>query len=262
MNRSDSTRSRPLQHPRHRRFQVVVTDPGRAPRRNARTPGHGRPRTPPGASFRYALGNARPDADRRMTNSCTSTSKPGQIDADRPEIDLGLLAQRVMLRDHHLHQRHLLAAADLGHVAAHRRLAHLAPRAPPPAAATPAAPCGAAYAAPADPPPTTPSITGFHAIQHRRRPAPPPSAPAAPATPTPGGHPDDAPRTGATTPGSTPPPARCPADLLVQAHLRPLRHHPPSKTSTTQLVDPQGGAKSDEHYRPSGARSEEHTHRG
>ena len=50
-----------------------------------------------------------------------------QIHARRPEIDLGFLAQRVTLRDHHLDQRHVQTPADLGHVTAHRRLAHQRP---------------------------------------------------------------------------------------------------------------------------------------
>ena len=52
---------------------------------------------------------------------------PSQHHTRGPEIDLGLPAQPVILRDHHLDQRHLLAPADLGHIAAHRRLAHLRP---------------------------------------------------------------------------------------------------------------------------------------
>jgi len=51
----------------------------------------------------------------------------GHIDTGRPEVDLGLLAQRVMLRNHHLHQRHVHPPSDLSHIAAHRRLAHLRP---------------------------------------------------------------------------------------------------------------------------------------
>ena len=46
-----------------------------APRRNARTPAHAHPRTPP-APRTDALGYARPDADRRMMSNCNSTSSP------------------------------------------------------------------------------------------------------------------------------------------------------------------------------------------
>ena len=106
MNRSDSTRSRPLQHPGHRRLQVVVADPA----------GH-TTEVLEGADVpveehllglvQIGAGEARPDADSRIKNNGTSVSSAGQVDADRPEVDLGLLAQRVVLRDHHLDQRHL-----------------------------------------------------------------------------------------------------------------------------------------------------------
>jgi hypothetical protein len=49
---------------------------------------------------------------------------PGHIDADVTEIDLGFLAHRMALRDHHLRCGHLLHGADLAHIAANRRLSH------------------------------------------------------------------------------------------------------------------------------------------
>lgn len=49
-----------------------------------------------------------------MMNIDTSTDTPPSNTAGSPEVDLGLLAQRVVLTDHHLHQRDLHARRTSG----------------------------------------------------------------------------------------------------------------------------------------------------
>ena len=50
---------------------------------------------------------------------------PSEIDVDRTEVDLSLHPERMMLRDHHLDQRHRLPTPDLGHVTTNRGLADI-----------------------------------------------------------------------------------------------------------------------------------------
>ena len=179
---------------------------------------------------------------------------PGQIDVDRAEVDLGLRAQRMVLGDHHLDQRHRLPTADLSDIAAHRRLTHRRRRAPRPDAATPAAPCDAACAAPSVSASSQPSIVGFHRIQHRRRPHRPACASAAPPTTTPPAHRGDAHRTGPPAPGSTAARARVPCGSARRAPPSTFGPCAPrSGAPTRSWWTPRaatGGAKSDEHYRP------------
>ncbi len=113
-----------LQHPHHRRLQVVVADPLRDAAVVLERPDVAieehllalvqiRPCVAP-------TRRREPHDEHRHLHRATRQNHVG-----RPEVGLGLVAQRMVLRDHHLHQRHVHAPADLGHVAAYRRLAQL-----------------------------------------------------------------------------------------------------------------------------------------
>jgi hypothetical protein len=111
------------QHSLHRRFQVVVANPlGDTAQvlEGSRVavqedllafvqigPGIGPPRRRQPQDEQLHLGQ-----------------QPGHIDTDRPEVDLGLLAQGMVLGDEHLDQGEVLATADLGDIAPHGGLAH------------------------------------------------------------------------------------------------------------------------------------------
>lgn len=175
--------------------------------------------------------------------------QPAQVDADRPEVDFALLAEHMGLRDHHLDERDLRAATDLGDEPADRRLADLS------AVfldeALPHPPCRVPLLARRQPVRLEPLLDRrLPRIELRGRPLRPLAL---------GRH-----RRGRARRTSRrwtrnrrdklvdrQPviPSRAP-DVLVELHPRPRRHDPTVGDDGQPQVDPQGGAKSDEHYPP------------
>ena len=242
-----------LEHLGHRRLQVVVADPVRYAAQVLEAPDvaveeHGLALVQVGARETLARRRQAHQEQRQLGQ------RAGQVDVDRAEVDLGLGAQRVVLGDHDLDQRHRLAAADLSDVAAHRRLAHhhaLLGDQPLPHS-TRRVPLLARRCLVGVEPPVD---RGLPRVQHRRR---------AGDRPARRRHRRRQRLTDVTAMHMEPireaadrqllAPARL-ADLLVELHLRPLGHAPhgpvrqrapggPSSSSPT------GGAKSDEHYCP------------
>lgn len=235
------------QNLQHRRFQVVVADPGRHPTEV--------PERPHMTVQEHLLALAQIPPGERLARRRHPHQKQRHVDpqprhlgGDRPEVDLGFVAQHVPLRDHHPPP-----AAPPGGDGPPPHNAAPSTRPPPrrvlpPAAATPAGPYAAACAVPSGPPQATRrSPPSRHPASEQ--PAPHACGPAEPATTTPDAHPDDAPRTGAPAHGSTTPPAPAPCG---SAHTTP----PSTPSTCTQRSTPTTrqrwtptGAKSDEHYR-------------
>lgn len=71
--------------------------------------------------------NRLPEADRHNDKHLALGEQPVQVEADAAEVDLGLFAEGVVLGHRHLPQGYGLAAAGLGHVPPHGRLAESAP---------------------------------------------------------------------------------------------------------------------------------------
>ena len=115
-----------LQHPLDRSLQVVVADPFRDPAEMFERP------DVTVQEHLLALVQIGPGVAATRRRETQNEHRhldqhPSQVDARSAEVDLGLFAQRVMLRDHHLHQRHLHPAPGLRHVAAHRRFTDVGP---------------------------------------------------------------------------------------------------------------------------------------
>ena len=173
----------------------------------------------------------------------------GQDHARRPEVDLGLIAQRVVLGDHHLHQRHIHPAAHLRHITAHRRLTHL--RAVLVDQTLP------------HPPRRVPLLARRRTISRQPpvdRRLPPIQRRRRTHRPLPLRRDRRSQRLAHITTMHMEPARQLPhrqllavmslADLLVQRHLRPLGHRPRSTAQQPHRWTPTSGAKPDEHYPP------------
>jgi len=113
-----------LQHPHHRRFQVVIADPARHPTHVLEGPHM--------AIEEHLLGLVQRDpmepAPRRRQAQHEHPAvhrHPSQKEAHLPEVDLRLRPERMGLRNLHLSQHRRLPAPRLNDVAAHRRLTDL-----------------------------------------------------------------------------------------------------------------------------------------
>jgi hypothetical protein len=233
------------QHPHHRSLQVVVADPARHPAEVVERPDM------TVQEHLLALAQIRPrerPTRRRESHDeqLQLAQHPGQIDADRAEVDLGLLAQRVTLGHHHLDQRDLLTGPDLGHEPTHRRLANadtvLVDQ------SLPHPPGRVTLLAGRDlvglEPPNDQRLPRIEHARPRRRLLPGRRhrrrqrlAHRAAVNPEPARQLVD----------RRPLPLTHPPDLLEPLHPGPLRHAPTVQVDPTALVDPTGGAKSHEH---------------
>ena len=102
-------------------FQVVIADPGGdavevVERPHVTIQEHLLGLGQVNASERLARRRQAHDEDRNLQHH------PGNLRGDRAEIDLGLLPQRVMLRDHHITKTDLITATNLAHIPANRAL--------------------------------------------------------------------------------------------------------------------------------------------
>ena len=185
----------------------------------------------------------------------------GQDDRGRAEVDLGLLAQRVALRDGHLGQRELLAGPHLGHKTPHGGLAQVGAvlfdqsLPDPPSAMSLFSGCffvlfqpGFDHWLPGADLGCRPSWGRFAGRGQRRRQRLADIAPVHVKTLGQGAHAHAFALV-------------CFADLLVHAHLRPLWHPPTLRAGELRLLDPGVGPNQVSTSRLSGAKSDEHTHR-
>ena len=114
-----------LEHPGHGRLQVVVADAERGHPAEVLEGAH--VAVEEGLLGLVQVDAVEPPARGRQPHDEHPAlgEQAVEIEADAPEVDLRLLAQRMVLGHHHLPQHHGLSPAGLGHVAAHRRLAHV-----------------------------------------------------------------------------------------------------------------------------------------
>ena len=217
-----------LEHLHHRRLQVVVTDPDRDPTEVLERPDvtveehllalvQIRDRGTPDPTPRAASRTSPPRPTRRPDRRSPTRNRPRP---PHPKDDAGGPSPRPAAR--------LLAPADLGHVAAHRRLAHLGSVLLDQALPHPPGRVALLARRTAGPPRATPRSSAS-TVQRRRRPLGNLPRRRHRGSQAPGAHPADAHGTAAPAPGPTAPHARGPCGSVRRAS--------PSTSSASPTVD-------------------------